>query len=89
MAINVSISASPKDPFEKTLRRFRNACERAGIVQDCRKHEFFEKPSVKKNRKNQELKRSKLNAKRREDHQKMLDKRASNQKGGHRVQADV
>lgn len=88
MAVNVSISASPKDPFEKTLRRFRNACERAAIVKDCRKHEFFEKPSTKKNRSNQELKRSKLNAKRREAQQTMLDKRASNQKGGRRVQED-
>lgn len=88
MAINVSVTASPKDPFEKTFRRFRNACERAGIVKECRKHEFFEKPSVKKNRKNQELKRAKLNAKRREAQQFMLDKRAANQKGGRRVQED-
>jgi small subunit ribosomal protein S21 len=82
MAVNVCVTAGPKDPFEKTFRRFRNACERAGIVKECRKHDFFEKPSTKKNRRNQELKRAKINAKRRDEHQNMLNKRAAGMKGG-------
>ena len=45
------------EPFDKMLRRFRNQCERAGIVKRCRDLEYFEKPSSIKNRKNQSLKR--------------------------------
>lgn len=47
------------EPFDKMLRRFRNQCERAGIVKRCRDLEYFEKPSSIKNRNNQSLKRKK------------------------------
>jgi small subunit ribosomal protein S21 len=47
------------EPFDKMLRRFRNQCERAGIVKRCRDLEYFEKPSSIKNRNNQSLKRRK------------------------------
>jgi len=47
------------EPFDKMLRRFRNQCERAGIVKRCRDLEYFEKPSSIKNRDNQSLKRKK------------------------------
>jgi small subunit ribosomal protein S21 len=67
MAENVTVTPHFKgEPFDKMLRRFRNKCERAAIIQDYKKHEFFDKPSAKKNRKNQELKRTKLNNKRKE-----------------------
>jgi small subunit ribosomal protein S21 len=54
------------EPFDKMLRRFKNKSERAGIVKAVKDKEFFEKPSTKKNRKNQELKRTKLNNKRKQ-----------------------
>ena len=54
------------EPFDKMLRRFKNQCERANIVKDYKKKEFFDKPSAIKNRKNQELKRTKLNNRRKE-----------------------
>lgn len=67
MAENVTVTPRFKgEPFDKMLRRFKNKCERAAIVKDYKKHEFFDKPSAKKNRKNQELKRTKLNNKRKE-----------------------
>ena len=43
------------------LRRFKNQCERAGIVKRVRELEYYEKPNVKRNQKNQALKRTKLN----------------------------
>ena len=65
MAENVKITPRFKnEPFDKMLRRFRNKVERAGIIKDVKKHEVFIKPSEHKDRKNQELKRTKLNAKR-------------------------
>ena len=39
------------------MRRFRKKCERAGIVAECRKREFYEKPAEKRQRKKNEAKR--------------------------------
>ena len=43
------------------LRRFKNQCERAGIVKTVREKEYYEKPNVKRNQKKQALKRTKKN----------------------------
>lgn len=52
---------NPKDkrppreiPFDIALRKFRKACDRAGIVQECRRKEFYEKPTAKRKRKKAE-----------------------------------
>lgn len=45
------------EPFDRMLRRFKKSCEKAGIVQEVRKREYFEKPNQKKHTKNQEIKR--------------------------------
>ena len=39
------------EDFERALRRFKKACEKAGIISDIKKHQFFEKPSEKRKRK--------------------------------------
>lgn len=41
-------------PFDVALRKFKRACEKAGIVQEVRKREFYEKPTAKRKRKKQE-----------------------------------
>lgn len=67
MAVNVSTYPKFKnEPFEKMFRRFRNQVERAGILKDLKKKEFYEKPSVGRHRKDQEMARTRLNNKRRE-----------------------
>jgi|TARA_R110002050_G_scaffold3762_1_gene19573 ribosomal protein S21 len=67
MADNVQITPRFKgEPFDKMLRRFKNKVERAGIIKDVRKKVEYLKPSEIKNRKNQELKRTKLNNKRKQ-----------------------
>lgn len=45
------VKAKPGESFESLFRRFKKAVERAGILADYRKHEFYEKPSIKKRRK--------------------------------------
>ena len=52
---------NPKDkrpaqhmPFDVALRKFKKACERAGIVQEIRRREFYEKPTAKRKRKKAE-----------------------------------
>ena len=41
-------------PFDVALRKFKKACEKAGIVQEVRKREFYEKPTAKRKRKKAE-----------------------------------
>ena len=41
------------EPFDRILRRFKKQCERAGIVQECRDRQYYEKPNQKKHKKNQ------------------------------------
>jgi small subunit ribosomal protein S21 len=53
------------EPFDRMLRRWKKACERAGIVQEVRSREFYEKPASIRNQKNQDLlRKKKLQAKR-------------------------
>ena len=41
-------------PLDVALRKFRKASDRAGIVQEVRKREYYEKPSAKRQRKKKE-----------------------------------
>ncbi len=50
-----------QEPFDKMLRRFKNQCERAGIVKTVREKQYYEKPNFTRNQKNQALKRTKKN----------------------------
>jgi len=40
-----------KEPFEFAVRRFRKQCEKAGILNEVRKRQFFEKPSLRRKKK--------------------------------------
>jgi small subunit ribosomal protein S21 len=40
-----------KEPFEFALRRFKKQCEKAGILTEVRKRQFFEKPSLRRKKK--------------------------------------
>ena len=39
------------ESFESALRRFKKQCEKAGILSEVRKREFYEKPSVRRKKK--------------------------------------
>jgi small subunit ribosomal protein S21 len=55
------------EPFDRMLRRFKKDCEKAGIVQEVRDREYYEKPNQAKHRKSQEInRRKKLEAKKSE-----------------------
>ncbi len=45
------IKVRDNENFEKALRRFTKACEKAGLMSELRKRKHFEKPSEKKKRK--------------------------------------
>jgi small subunit ribosomal protein S21 len=45
------IEISENLPFDLALRRFKRACEKAGIPSKLRQKEYFEKPTSKRKRK--------------------------------------
>ncbi len=45
------------ESYERFMRRFRRACEKAGILRDYKRHEHYEKPSEKRKRKRLEARR--------------------------------
>jgi|TARA_B100000035_G_C20915340_1_gene515958 small subunit ribosomal protein S21 len=49
-------------PFDVALRKFKKACDKAGIVQEVRKREFYEKPTAKRKRKKAEARARHLKA---------------------------
>ena len=45
------------ESFDQLLRRFKKSCERAGIVQEVRDREYYQKPNQKRHEANQKRKR--------------------------------
>ena len=45
-----SVRVRDGENFERALKRFTKACEKAGLMSDIKKHRHFEKPSEKKKR---------------------------------------
>lgn len=46
-----SVKVRESEPFDVALRRFRRACEKAGIFTEMRRREFYEKPTSVRKRK--------------------------------------
>jgi small subunit ribosomal protein S21 len=46
-----AVKVREAEPFENVLRRFKKQCEKAGVLSEIRKREYYEKPSVKRKRK--------------------------------------
>ena len=45
------VKVRDNEPFEVALRRFKRSCEKAGVVAEARRHEFYEKPTAVRKRK--------------------------------------
>ena len=46
-----TIKVKENEPFDVALRRFKRSCEKAGVLADVRKREFYEKPTAERKRK--------------------------------------
>jgi small subunit ribosomal protein S21 len=46
-----TVRVKENENFEVSLRRFKRLCEKASILADLRRHEYFEKPTWKRKRK--------------------------------------
>lgn len=45
------VSVRENEPFEVALRRFKRACEKAGVPSKLRQNEYYEKPTEERKRK--------------------------------------
>ena len=46
-----NVKVRENEPFEIALRRFKRTCEKAGVLAETRKREFYEKPTQERKRK--------------------------------------
>ena len=53
------IRIKDNESLESALRRFKKQCARAGVIQEVRKREAYEKPSVKRKKKSEAARKRK------------------------------
>ncbi len=46
-----NVKVKEGEPFDVALRRFMRSCEKAGVLADVRKRDFYEKPTQERKRK--------------------------------------
>ena len=46
-----SVQLRENEPFDVALRRFKRGCEKAGVLTEVRRREFYEKPTQVRKRK--------------------------------------
>ena len=46
-----SVRVKENEPFDIALRRFKRSCEKAGIISEIRRREYYEKPTEERKRK--------------------------------------
>ncbi|MBO8128549.1 MAG: 30S ribosomal protein S21 [Peptococcaceae bacterium] len=45
------VRVGKNESLDSALRRFKRTCQKAGVFAEARKHEHYEKPSVKRKKK--------------------------------------
>ena len=56
-----SVVVKENETLDSALRRFKRNCAKAGIQQEIRKREHYEKPSVKRKKKSEAARKRKFN----------------------------
>ena len=46
-----SVRVRENEPFDVAMRRFKRACEKAGVLTEIRRREYYEKPTAVRKRK--------------------------------------
>jgi len=46
-----TVRVKENEPFEVAIRRFKRSCEKAGILAEVHRREFYEKPTAVRKRK--------------------------------------
>ena len=53
------VRVKDNESLESALRRFKKQCAKAGVIQEVRKREHYEKPSVKRKKKSEAARKRK------------------------------
>lgn len=54
------IRIKDNETLDSALRRFKRSCAKAGVLQEVRKREHYEKPSVKRKKKSEAARKRKF-----------------------------
>ncbi|AGA70411.1 SSU ribosomal protein S21P [Desulfitobacterium dichloroeliminans LMG P-21439] len=54
------IKVGKNESLDSALRRFKRTCQRSGVLSEARKHEAYEKPSVKRKKKSEAARKRKF-----------------------------
>ncbi|HIT19728.1 MAG TPA: 30S ribosomal protein S21 [Candidatus Fimivivens faecavium] len=54
------IRVKDNESLDSALRRFKRSCAKAGVLQEVRKREHYEKPSVKRKKKSEAARKRKF-----------------------------
>jgi len=46
-----NVRVKENEPFEVAMRRFKRSCEKAGVLAEVRRREYYEKPTWERKRK--------------------------------------
>jgi small subunit ribosomal protein S21 len=53
------VKVGKHETLDSALRRFKRTCQKAGVFAEARKHEHYEKPSVKRKKKSEAARKRK------------------------------
>lgn len=53
------VRVGKNESLDSALRRFKRTCQKAGVLAEARKHEHYEKPSVKRKKKSEAARKRK------------------------------
>jgi small subunit ribosomal protein S21 len=54
------VRVGKNESLDSALRRFKRQCQRSGVLSDARKHEHYDKPSVKRKKKSEAARKRKF-----------------------------
>lgn len=53
------VRVGKNESLDSALRRFKRSCQKAGVMADIRRHEHYEKPSVRRKKKSEAARKRK------------------------------
>lgn len=51
------VRVGKNESLDSALRRFKRLCQKSGVLSEARKHEHYEKPSVRRKKKSEAARR--------------------------------
>ena len=54
------VKVGATESLDSALRRFKRSCQKSGVLSDARKHEAYDKPSVKRKKKAEAARKKKF-----------------------------